>query len=47
MKRNINLIQPAYSAPELEILSVYAECGVAGSDLTIEDVPVKDYEEEF
>ena len=49
MRRVTNFMQKAslYVAPEMEILSVYAECGVAGSDVTIEDVPVKDYEEEF
>lgn len=45
MKRTTDIVEAAYAAPEMEILSVFAECGVAGS-FTIEDVPVKDYEDE-
>lgn len=46
MKRNINLIQPAYTAPELEVAAVVAENGF-GVSASIADAPVNDYEEEF
>lgn len=47
MRKITNIVESAYVAPEMEILSVYAECGVAGSDMTIADAEVKDYEEDF
>lgn len=46
MKKNINLIQPAYTAPELEVAAVVAENGF-GVSAAIADAPVNDYEEEF